>query len=74
LLRAASEILGGHKALAQRLGIRPTLLYQFMADVHELPDSLLLQAVDIILADRQSRLALAGQPATPSPQEAMRES
>jgi hypothetical protein len=55
LLRAASEILGGNKALAYRLGIDESLLPLFMADSHELPDPLLLRAVDIILTDRQSR-------------------
>jgi DNA-binding transcriptional regulator YdaS (Cro superfamily) len=56
MLRAASEIAGGDRALANRLGIAETLLADFMADRRELPDPLLLRAVDIILADRQSRL------------------
>jgi hypothetical protein len=60
LLRTASEILGGDKAFADRLGITETLLSKFMADSIELPDALLLVAVDIILAERQS---LAGQSA-----------
>ncbi|HEX2198321.1 MAG TPA: hypothetical protein VHG88_06850 [Burkholderiales bacterium] len=64
LLEAASEAVGGNKALALRLGISPTLLSKFMADSHELPDVLLLRAVDIILEDRQSRLLTsAGPPA-----------
>ena len=54
LLVAASEIVGGKKALARRLGIGETLLSQFMADARHLPDPLLLRAVDIILADRQA--------------------
>jgi hypothetical protein len=53
LLRAASEIAGGDKALAERLGIGETLLAKFMDDSVELPDRLLLRAVDIILADRE---------------------
>lgn len=54
LLRAASEIVGGNKALAERLGIGDTLLSVYMSDMRELPDRLLLLAVDIILADRQA--------------------
>jgi hypothetical protein len=53
LLRAAAEIVGGGKELADRLTVSETLLAKFMADSLELPDALLLQAVDIILADRQ---------------------
>lgn len=55
LLRAAAEILGGEKALARHLGIGDALLSKYMADNPQLPDALLLRAVDIILADRQSR-------------------
>jgi len=54
LLRAASEIAGSKKALAERLGISEGLLAKFMNDSFELPDPLLLRAVDVILADRQS--------------------
>jgi hypothetical protein len=57
LLQAASEIVGGERALARELGIGETLLGKFMDDSRELPDALLLRAVDIILADRQSKLA-----------------
>ena len=56
LLEAASEIVGGNGALARELRIGETLLARFMDDSRELPDLLLLRAVDIILADRQSRL------------------
>lgn len=55
LLQAASEIVGGDEALANRLGISERLLFRFMADRRELPDHLLLRAADIVLADRQSR-------------------
>jgi hypothetical protein len=55
LLKAASEIVGGTAALADRLGIDEALLAKFTADVWPLPDRLLLRAVDIILADRQNR-------------------
>jgi hypothetical protein len=54
LLQAAAEIVGGNQALAERLEISEMLLAMFLADVREFPDRLLLQAVDIILADRQS--------------------
>ena len=55
LLQAAAEIVGGEAALAARLGISERTLARFMNDSRELPDSLLLQAVDIVLADRHSR-------------------
>lgn len=71
LLKAAAEITGSHRALAERLGIGQTLLSKFLADTLELPDLLLLRAVDIILADRQSlRAPLAGKPGAQSQQEA----
>jgi hypothetical protein len=54
LLRAASEIVGGNALLAGRLGVSEVLLARFMADSYELPDPLLLRAVDIILAERES--------------------
>ena len=53
LLRAASEVVGGNRALAERLGITETLLTKFMADTLALPDPLLLRAVDVIYAERQ---------------------
>lgn len=56
LLQAAAEIVGSNQALAEELGIGESLLARFMNDSRELPDMLLLRAVDIILADRQSRL------------------
>ena len=62
LLHAASDIAGGHTALAERLGIGETLLLKFLADDIELPDPLLLRAVDIILEDRQSRYSPASPP------------
>ena len=60
LLQAASEIVGGSRALALELGISEGLLRRFLSDSRELPDGLLLRAVDIILADR-----LARRPETP---------
>lgn len=59
LLQAAAEVAGGEKALARRLGIAETLLWRFMADKRQLPDALLLRAVDIILEDRASTSGVA---------------
>lgn len=53
LLQAAVEITGGTFALADRLAIDETLLRAYLADRRELPDTLLLKAVDVILADRR---------------------
>jgi hypothetical protein len=41
-----------------RLGITPTMLAIYLADKREVPDSLVLQTVDIIIEDRQSRMSL----------------
>jgi DNA-binding transcriptional regulator YdaS (Cro superfamily) len=60
LLQVASEIVGGDEALAKRLGISERLLSRFGADRLELPDHLLLRAVDIVIAERQSRLPSTG--------------
>ena len=58
LLCVASEIVGGDKALAYWLGVSEALLARYMADERGLPDPLLLRAVDVILEDRQSLLAV----------------
>ena len=58
LLRAASEIAGGKEALARRLRIGEALLSRYMDNRNEVPDALLLAAVDIILEDRQSKTGL----------------
>jgi hypothetical protein len=57
LLRAASAIVGGDRALAQRLGIGDALLSSLLDGQHYLPDSVLLGTVDIILAHHDSRFA-----------------
>jgi hypothetical protein len=59
LLAVASEVVGGDGMLALRLGIGETQLRAYMEDAQVLPDSLLLRAVDIILADRQSAPSFA---------------
>lgn len=53
LLKAAAEIAGGTRALAQRLGIGEILLSKFMSGAG-LPDALLLRAVDLILEHREA--------------------
>jgi hypothetical protein len=72
LLRAASEIVGGDQALADCLGIPERMLSKFMCDRRELPDPLLLKAVDIILEDRQCGPSLAFE-ALASRKESMRD-
>ena len=71
LLRAAADIVGGNEALARHLGIGEKLLPLFMTDSRELPDALLLRAVDIILADRQTGLPLSGKPDGDKPRPAV---
>lgn len=65
LLEAAAEIAGGRKSLALRMGIDEETLRGFMSDQPELPDKLLLRAVDIIFADRmrQPQVQAAGREA-----------
>ena len=60
LLRAASDVLGGPKALAEQLGISEAQLSRYLADNPPLPDALLLRAVDVILEDRRPSFAQPG--------------
>lgn len=73
LLQVAAEIVGGHGALAARLGIGDKTLARFMDDSRPLPDALLLRAVDLILADRQSRLPTCA-PIADSPRDSLNSS
>ena len=57
MLEAASQIVGGNRALAENLGVSELLLGKFLTNCRELPDVLLLRAVDIILADRHANVA-----------------
>jgi hypothetical protein len=66
LLQAASQIVGGNRALARRLGIGEALLSKFLSGGQGLPDHLLLRAVDIILEERQARILATGGPAAPT--------
>jgi hypothetical protein len=59
LLQAAAEFVGGDKQLAVRLGIAQSLPGKLMAGPYHVPAPLLLQAVDIVLAHRQSLIPLA---------------
>lgn len=65
LLRAVSEVVGGEKALAERLGVPEALLSKLMSGKYVLPDPVLLRAVDVILEDRESRPPLPSQSAVP---------
>ena len=56
LLKAASDILGGDEALARELDIRKSLLTSQMTGRHRMPPQLLVQAIDIILKERESSL------------------
>jgi hypothetical protein len=67
LLEAAAEVAGGPQALAERLDISETLLGKFLDGSRELPDPLLLRAVDLILADRDLQFGLSAQPASSPP-------
>ena len=49
-LRRAAEIVGGEEALAGRLGITPSHLVLWLQGVADVPDSVFLRAVDIVLA------------------------
>jgi hypothetical protein len=64
MLSAAAEIVGGEAELARRLDIGEAMLSKLMTGERPLPDVLLLRAVDIILADRQSNF---GQRPAPQP-------
>jgi hypothetical protein len=70
LLKAASDVLGGPKALAEQLGISEAMLSKYLADNPPLPDALLLRAVDIILTDRQSPIPPDGFPVMANPEAA----
>ncbi len=67
IIQAASEIVGGDEALAERLGIGHHALAMFKEGRRHLPDALLLRVVDIILEDRQTRIGVAGEATSPVP-------
>ena len=55
LLRAASGLVGGDNALAERLGISELALSRLMSGQDELSDAVLLGVVDIIVANHDSQ-------------------
>ena len=55
VLKAAADIVGGSKELAERLEIGERLLVRFMEGRRAVPDGVLLRAVDIVLQERQAR-------------------
>ena len=59
LLQAAAEFAGGEDQLALRLGVSASLLSKLMAGLDHVPAPQLFGAVDIVLAQRQSLIALA---------------
>ena len=58
LLQAAAGFVGGERQLALPLGLVRPLLGKLMADLRHARDSLLLRAVDIVLAHHQSLIRL----------------
>jgi hypothetical protein len=59
LPQAAAEFVSSGKRLAVSPGLAQPLLNKLMADLHHAPDRLLLLAVDILVAHRQSLIPLA---------------
>ena len=57
LLQAASEMVGGDQALAQRLGIDQSLLSRLMAGEQAMPEQVLLRTVDIIMEHHEVQQA-----------------
>jgi hypothetical protein len=53
LLEAASKVAGGDRALARLLGLSEILLSSYRCGVRQLPDHLLLRAVDMLLEARE---------------------
>ena len=62
ILQAACDICGGSAALAARLGVSDALVRKCLTQGFELPDHFFLRAVDVILEDRESLLAMAPTP------------
>jgi DNA-binding transcriptional regulator YdaS (Cro superfamily) len=48
VLQRLERKVGGSNALAERLGVRPTLLRRFLAGTLEVPDSVLVRALDLL--------------------------
>ncbi|HEX2566942.1 MAG TPA: hypothetical protein VHN19_08930 [Burkholderiales bacterium] len=52
ILRAAADLVGGMPELAVRLGTNETILAQYMVGHRRVPDPLLLEVLDLMLAER----------------------
>jgi hypothetical protein len=48
VLQRLERKVGGSNALAERLGVRPTLLRRFLAGTLEVPDAVLVRALDLL--------------------------
>jgi hypothetical protein len=62
MLQAAAQFVGGENQLAARLRIGQPLVGRVMAGRYSVPESLLRQAVHIVLAYRESLLPFATTP------------
>jgi hypothetical protein len=62
LLKAASDVVGGMPELAVRLRTSETLLAKYMIGYQRLPDSLLIEVLDIVLAERDAGRSRPAQP------------
>lgn len=56
LLRAASDMLGSNKLLAERLGISQSMLIKYMAGMTEVPPAVVLRCSDMLLEERNSEM------------------
>jgi len=56
ILRAAADMVGGLPELAVRLGTHETFLAEYMVGYRPVPDPLLLKVLDIVLAERETRV------------------
>jgi hypothetical protein len=54
LLQAACDAAGGTRAFAERLQISEAMLRKYMSGAFEMPDPLLLRAVDLLLEERDA--------------------
>jgi hypothetical protein len=56
LLRAASELIGSNKVLAERLGTTQSLLIKYMTGRDEdVPRDIVLKAIDLLMEERAAQ-------------------
>jgi hypothetical protein len=48
VLQRLERKVGGSNALAERLGVRPTLMRRFLAGTLDVPDVVLIRALDLL--------------------------